>query len=78
MKKIISALVIGAAAAGIATADLKITAGAKVSGLAFSWNTEKTGEKVPKHKRLFDLQGNDGIGQHLHVLQRSGAECRRC
>ena len=65
MKKIISALVIGAAAAGIATADLKITAGAKVSGLAFSWNTAKTGEKVPKHKSLFDLQGNDGIGENV-------------
>ncbi|MCH5289869.1 MAG: hypothetical protein J1E32_08165 [Treponema sp.] len=70
MKKIISALVIGAAAAGIATADLAITAGAKVSGLAFSWNTAKTGEKVPKHKSLFDLQGNDGIGENATLTAK--------
>ena len=66
MKKIISALVIGAAAAGIATADLAITADGKVSGLAFSWNTKKTGEKkVPKHKSLFDLPANDGVGGNV-------------
>ena len=70
MKKIISALVIGAAAAGIATADLAITAGSKVSGLAFSYNTGKSGEKGTKQKSLFDLQGNDGIGENVSLTAK--------
>ena len=61
MKKIISALVIGAAAAGIATADLKIDFGQKVLGYAFQYNEshEKMG-KGAKRKQLFNIDGYDG------------------
>ena len=57
MKKIISALVVGAAAAGIATADLAIKSNFKLSSNMFAYNTDNSGEKGTKKKTLFDLPG---------------------
>ena len=56
MKKIISALAVGAVAAGIATADLAITAGSKLSTFMYRYNTARDGGfKGTKQKELFGL-----------------------
>ena len=60
MKKIISALLMGAAAAGIATADLSIKASPKVSGHWFRYNTsdgKNLSASGSRDKTLFLLDG---------------------
>ena len=57
MKKIISALVIGATAAGIATADLTLQAGIRVAPMLYRYNTDLEGGSKLKQKKLFDMQG---------------------
>ena len=64
MKKIISALVLGAAAVGFATADLKLQANYRNGPELFRyWNTRESGEKASK--TLFNLNswqsGNDNV-----------------
>ena len=71
MKKIISALVLGAAAVGFATADLKINANYRNGPDMFRyWNTREKVGKV-KTKTLFDLAGYNG-GSDTLALQASG------
>ena len=61
MKKIISALVLGAAAAGIATADLSINLNAKVASNMYTYNTGNAGGKGLKQKQFFNLGWGDNI-----------------
>ena len=66
MKKIISALVVGAAAVGFATADLKISMNYRNGAEMFQyWNNREKGEKREKTKTLFDLNyfnaGKDSV-----------------
>ena len=65
MKKIISALAVGAVAAGIATADLAITAGSKLATFMYTYNgngadgLRKYGFSGTKQKTLFGLTSGD-------------------
>ena len=71
MKKIISALVIGAAAAGIATADLSLTLGSKLAGYAFQHNTDNLGGFDEwKTREMFNLNGYDGTGSDLKLTAK--------
>ena len=75
MKKIISALVLGAAAVGFATADLKINANYRNGADMFKyWNnrwTKYDHVDKAKTKTLFDLDGWNNGGDSLN-LQASG------
>ena len=71
MKKIISALIVGATAAGIATADLTLSVGSKLAGYAFQYNTGNAeGFKGTKQKALFNLSGYDGTGSDLKLTAK--------
>ena len=64
MKKIISALAVGAVAVSFATADLSINANTKMSGWWYRYNSKNLGGSDLKQKELFNLGGhavNDNV-----------------
>ena len=70
MKKIISALAVGAMAVGFATADLSINANTKMSGWWYRYNSKNLGGSNLKQKELFNL-GDHAANENV-TLKASG------